>query len=270
MFTGIVEELGTVVSPRRAAAAHRARRPCSTTSRSATRSPSTAAASPSSTGTTATTPAGGRPTSPTSRTRRTNLGDLAPGDPVNLERPVRLADRLGGHLVQGHVDGVGEIVAPAPDLRVRIATRRCSATSSRRARSRSTASASPSSTPSTTASPSPSSRTPPSHHARPQGPGRPRQPGGRRDRQVRRAAPRLEGTEPDMAARHRIEDAVAAIGRGEIVVVVDDEDRENEGDLIMAAEFATPGEDRVLPPPHLGLHLRAAHRRARSTSSTCR
>ncbi len=38
----------------------------------------------------------------------------------------------------------------------------------------------------------------------------------------------------------RIEDAVAAVGRGEIVVVVDDEDRENEGDLIMAAEWATP------------------------------
>ena len=38
----------------------------------------------------------------------------------------------------------------------------------------------------------------------------------------------------------RIEDAVAAYGRGEILVVVDDEDRENEGDLIMAAEFATP------------------------------
>ena len=38
----------------------------------------------------------------------------------------------------------------------------------------------------------------------------------------------------------KIEDAIAAIGRGEIVVVVDDEDRENEGDLIMAAEFATP------------------------------
>ncbi len=37
-----------------------------------------------------------------------------------------------------------------------------------------------------------------------------------------------------------IEDAVAAIARGEIIVVVDDEDRENEGDLIMAAEFATP------------------------------
>ncbi len=38
----------------------------------------------------------------------------------------------------------------------------------------------------------------------------------------------------------RIEDAIEAIGRGDIVIVVDDEDRENEGDLIMAAEFATP------------------------------
>jgi riboflavin synthase len=51
--------------------------------------------------------------------RRTSLGDLAGGSFVNLERPVRLSDRLGGHLVQGHVDGVGEIVDPAPDLRVR-------------------------------------------------------------------------------------------------------------------------------------------------------
>ena len=51
---------------------------------------------------------------------RTNLGDLQPGMPVNLERPVRLIDRLGGHMVQGHVDAVGEIVVPAPDLRVRM------------------------------------------------------------------------------------------------------------------------------------------------------
>ena len=41
---------------------------------------------------------------------RSSLGRLAPGDPVNLERPVTLATRLGGHLVQGHVDAVGEIV----------------------------------------------------------------------------------------------------------------------------------------------------------------
>jgi riboflavin synthase len=40
---------------------------------------------------------------------RTNLGSLVPGDPVNLERPVRLADRLGGHIVQGHVDAVGTV-----------------------------------------------------------------------------------------------------------------------------------------------------------------
>jgi riboflavin synthase len=51
---------------------------------------------------------------------RTNLGQLEAGDPVNLERPVRLSDRLGGHLVQGHVDAVGEVVTPAPDLRVRV------------------------------------------------------------------------------------------------------------------------------------------------------
>lgn len=51
---------------------------------------------------------------------RTQLGDLQVGDPVNLERPVRLEDRLGGHLVQGHVDAVGVIVEPAPDLKVRI------------------------------------------------------------------------------------------------------------------------------------------------------
>ena len=43
-----------------------------------------------------------------------------------------------------------------------------------------------------------------------------------------------------MSALASIEDAVAAIGRGEIVGVVDDEDRENEGDLIFAAEKATP------------------------------
>jgi riboflavin synthase len=41
--------------------------------------------------------------------RRTSLGALVAGDRVNLERPVRLSDRLGGHIVQGHVDGVGEI-----------------------------------------------------------------------------------------------------------------------------------------------------------------
>jgi riboflavin synthase len=41
--------------------------------------------------------------------RRTNLGGLGVGDRVNLERSLRLGDRIGGHLVQGHIDGVGTV-----------------------------------------------------------------------------------------------------------------------------------------------------------------
>jgi riboflavin synthase len=47
--------------------------------------------------------------------RRTSLGDLAPGVEVNLELPLRAGDRLGGHVVQGHVDGVGKISAVTED-----------------------------------------------------------------------------------------------------------------------------------------------------------
>src|SRR5689334_15849211 len=42
--------------------------------------------------------------------RKTNLGELKVGDAVNLERSLRVGDRLGGHWVQGHVDGVGSLV----------------------------------------------------------------------------------------------------------------------------------------------------------------
>ena len=45
---------------------------------------------------------------------RTNIGMLKPGDPVNLERPLGLGGELGGHLVQGHVDGTGKIVNLEP------------------------------------------------------------------------------------------------------------------------------------------------------------
>jgi riboflavin synthase len=41
---------------------------------------------------------------------RTTLGRLAPGDPVNLERALRAGDRLGGHFVSGHVDGLAEVL----------------------------------------------------------------------------------------------------------------------------------------------------------------
>jgi len=57
--------------------------------------------------------------------QRTGLGALSPGSPVNLERPVELGGRLGGHLVQGHADGTGEILSRTPGEHwdvVRIAT----------------------------------------------------------------------------------------------------------------------------------------------------
>ena len=47
--------------------------------------------------------------------RRSCLGALDVGSPVNLERAVRASDRLGGHVVQGHVDGTGEVLAVTPD-----------------------------------------------------------------------------------------------------------------------------------------------------------
>jgi len=47
--------------------------------------------------------------------RRTNLGDLHPGDPVNLERPLAADGRFGGHIVQGHIDGTGVLRALTPD-----------------------------------------------------------------------------------------------------------------------------------------------------------
>lgn len=47
----------------------------------------------------------------------TSLGARATGDAVNLEKALRLADRLGGHLVSGHVDGVGSVAGITPDAR---------------------------------------------------------------------------------------------------------------------------------------------------------
>ena len=53
---------------------------------------------------------------------RTSLGTFAVGDAVNLERPVRVEDRLGGHIVQGHVDGIGNLEKrdPLPDGSTRM------------------------------------------------------------------------------------------------------------------------------------------------------
>ena len=54
---------------------------------------------------------------------RTSLGDLVPGSDVNLELPLRATDRLGGHVVQGHVDGLGSVLDATDDgfaRRIRI------------------------------------------------------------------------------------------------------------------------------------------------------
>jgi riboflavin synthase len=117
MFTGIVEELGTVVE----AAGPRLRIGATTVVDGATIGDSTAV-----NGCCLTVVAFGddwwEADVSDETLARTNLGDLRAGDRVNLERPVRLSDRLGGHLVQGHVDAVGEIVVPAPELQVRMPT----------------------------------------------------------------------------------------------------------------------------------------------------
>lgn len=47
--------------------------------------------------------------------KRTNLGEVRPGERVNLERAMRLGERMGGHLVSGHVDGVGTVVGCEPE-----------------------------------------------------------------------------------------------------------------------------------------------------------
>ncbi len=47
--------------------------------------------------------------------RRTNLGNLSPGDPVDLERAMALGDRLGGHMVQGHIEGTARVASITPE-----------------------------------------------------------------------------------------------------------------------------------------------------------
>jgi riboflavin synthase len=52
--------------------------------------------------------------------RRSSLGPLAEGDEVNLELPLRAGDRLGGHMVQGHVDGTGRVETVSEDCFARL------------------------------------------------------------------------------------------------------------------------------------------------------
>lgn len=59
--------------------------------------------------------------------RRTTLGDLSEGDAVNLERAMQLGDRLGGHIVSGHIDGTGTIASIRPEGESSIFTFRVAA-----------------------------------------------------------------------------------------------------------------------------------------------
>ncbi|HEV2994063.1 MAG TPA: riboflavin synthase [Acidimicrobiia bacterium] len=113
MFTGIVEELGEVRVAPDGAPAHLV------VAATTTLADATIGASLAVNGVCLTVVAHDATTvtfdvAPETLTRST-LGALRVGDPVNLERPVRLSDRLGGHLVQGHVDGVGTVAARTPD-----------------------------------------------------------------------------------------------------------------------------------------------------------
>jgi len=119
MFTGIVEELGTVESLRDAGLTVRAGTVLDGTRKGDSICINGVCL-------TVTALQDGRfsvDTVPETR-RRTNLGDLKPGDAVNLERALRPEDRMGGHFVQGHIEGTGEIETVTRDaeaLMIRIA-----------------------------------------------------------------------------------------------------------------------------------------------------
>jgi len=120
MFTGIVEEVGAVQSP-----APRLRVKCSQVL-NGTREGASIAVNGVCLTATAIDPDGFSSDVSPETLARTNLGALREGAPVNLERPAAVGDRLNGHIVQGHVDGVAEVASldSLPDgnwwLKVRV------------------------------------------------------------------------------------------------------------------------------------------------------
>lgn len=111
MFTGLVEEVGQISLLRRDGDSMRIGVACDTVTGDAAVGDSVAVNGCCLT-ITALPPEGGFRSDMMGETvHRTALGDLAVGDPVNLERALAAGARLGGHLVQGHVDGVGTVLA---------------------------------------------------------------------------------------------------------------------------------------------------------------
>ena len=110
MFTGIIEELGTVASLETRSAGARLIVQCHTVLSDAIEGSSIAVNGVCLTAVTLTPNSFAADLAPETLSR-TNLGDLRPGSHVNLERSVTPVTRLSGHIVQGHVDATGELVA---------------------------------------------------------------------------------------------------------------------------------------------------------------
>ncbi|MCU1327987.1 MAG: riboflavin synthase, alpha subunit [Bryobacterales bacterium] len=110
MFTGIVEELGRVGSFETSESGAKLRILCHDVMSDVTIGASIAVNGVCLTAVTLNADGFGADLAPETLDR-SNLGELTVGDPVNLERPVTLATRLSGHIVQGHVDGTGVIEA---------------------------------------------------------------------------------------------------------------------------------------------------------------
>jgi len=110
MFTGIIEELGRVASLEARSAGARLAIECHTVLSDATEGSSIAVNGVCLTALALTPNSFAADLAPETLAR-TNLGDLAPGSRVNLERPLTPATRLSGHIVQGHVDAAGVLIA---------------------------------------------------------------------------------------------------------------------------------------------------------------
>jgi riboflavin synthase len=114
MFTGIVEEIGTIRAIEGSSSTARLVIDCARVVEDASQGDSISVNGCCVT-VTALPPAGGFAADLMGETLdRTALGTLQPGDRVNLERALRAGGRLGGHLVQGHIDGVAEVLAVEP------------------------------------------------------------------------------------------------------------------------------------------------------------
>ncbi len=109
MFTGIIEEVGTVAALEQQPAGARLRIRCSTVMDDVREGSSVAVNGVCLTAVRIESDSFGADLAPETL-KRTNLGDLQDGSVVNLERPLSPTGRLSGHIVQGHVDGTGELL----------------------------------------------------------------------------------------------------------------------------------------------------------------